>query len=146
MNRRITTWTSAIERILGFVLILVLFRSATAHSGNSYYFLSSVYAYQIVGEEIGVIIAAALPSVQVSIAICLILRRRLRSAYCFLALLFVVFIAVQSSAVYRGLHISCGCFGAGESLPVGPQTIAFSVFCAIASTVGFVISPAKPIE
>jgi hypothetical protein len=73
-------------------------------------------------------------------------RWRLRSAYSFLAFLFVVFIAVQSSAVYRGLHISCGCFGAGESLPVGPWTIAFSGFCSVASTVGFFVSPAKPIE
>lgn len=133
-------------RFLGLIMILVLIRSATAHSGNSFYFLSSVYSYQIVSESLGIIVAAVLPSVQISIAICLILRWRLRSTYCFLAFLFVVFIAVQSSAISRDLHISCGCFVAGESLPVGPQTIAFSVFCAIASTVGFFISPAKPIE
>lgn len=129
-----------VERLVALALGLVLLRSAAAHAGNPYHFLSTVYSYQSVGPELGRAAAATLPAVQVTLALCLLLGWWGRGAYLAAFALFAGFVAAQAAALHRGLDISCGCFGAADSLPVGPATLAVAGGCAAAAAVGFVLS------
>ncbi len=134
------------ERAVALALGLVLLRSAAAHAGNGHHFLSTVYSYQIAGAEAGRLAAASLPAVQMALAVCLVFGWFLRGAYLAAAVLFAGFAAAQSSALGRGLDISCGCFGAGDSLPVGPATLAVAGGCLLASLAGLFLTrnPAQP--
>jgi hypothetical protein len=61
-----------IERLLALGLALLLLRSAFAHLGNPYYFLSSVYSYELTGIATGLWIALILPFQQMVAAVCLL--------------------------------------------------------------------------
>ena len=130
----------AAERAVGLALGLVLLRSAAAHVGNPHHFLSAVYSYQVVGPEVGRLAAAALPTVHVVLALCLLSGWWARGAYLAAGAVFAGFGAAQAAALYRGLDISCGCFGAADSLPVGPGTLAVAGGCALAAVVGGVLA------
>lgn len=129
------------ERAIGLGLSFVLIRSAASHLGQPYYFLSTIYSYQIVGVEAGRLAAAALPAIQIAVAVSLILGLSRRGGYLAVLLLFLSFVAAQSLALYRGLDISCGCFGAGSSLQIGPETLALAGGCAFAGLAGLILSP-----
>ncbi len=128
------------ERPAALALGLVLLRSAAAHVGNPYHFLSAVYSYQVLGPEAGRLAATVLPAVQVTLALCLLLGWWSRGVYLAAGGLFAGFGAAQAAALNRGLDISCGCFGAADSLPVGPATLAVAGGCAAVAAVGFGLS------
>ncbi len=140
MSNTFTRLRLIAERGAGLALAVVLLRSAAVHAGNPYYFLSSVYSYQIIGTEAGVYAAATLPAVQIALAVCLFFRWWARGAYVASAVLFAGFTVVQASALNRGLDISCGCFGAADSLPVSSGTLALAATCSTVAVVGFLLS------
>lgn len=125
------------ERLLAWMLALLLLRSAFVHQGNPYYFLSTVYSYELTGIEISRWAAMIIPCSQMIIAICLLTRWCLKEAYFFSCFLFAVFFGVQVMTLSRGLKISCGCFGAAESLQVGARTLVSSGLAAFASAAGW---------
>ncbi len=124
------------ERLIALAVAALLLRSAFAHSGNAYYFLSTVYSYQVVGIEVGKYAAAIVPFLQITIAVCLLIRWWVGPAYLLSFATFSVFVAVQVIALRRGLEISCGCFGASESLLVGWVTLTVAGSSAAASLLG----------
>lgn len=127
------------ERLIALALALVLLRSAFAHLGNPYYFLSSIYSYQIVGLQTGKVLGAVLPFLQIVAAVCVLLRRWAREAYALTAIMFLVFAAAQIIAMRRGLEIPCGCFGASESLHVGPRTLVVAAVALAAAVAGWIL-------
>lgn len=134
------------ERANGIALAFVLIRSAAAHLGQPYYFLSTIYSYQIVGPEVGQLAAATLPAIQIAVAASLVLGWFRRGGYVVAVLLFLSFFAAQYYALDRGLNISCGCFGAGSSLLIGVETLALAGGCAVASLVGLILSSSSKAE
>ena len=112
------------ELAAGIVLALFWLRSALAHVTNPYYFLSSVYSYEIVGPSLGVTAAMTLPALQLVLAASLLARRFVGGALLISSLLLCVFVAVQASALARGLNIACGCFGAAGRQPLGGESLA----------------------
>jgi len=115
-----------IERASALVLALLLLRSSFAHLGNPYYFLSTVYSYQLVGIRVGQWVSLVLPFLQLTTAIALLLRWWITEAFVLAAIQFLTFSIIQAVTIYRGLDISCGCFGASNSLKVGWSTFAIS--------------------
>ncbi|MBX9584335.1 MAG: hypothetical protein K2X87_28890 [Gemmataceae bacterium] len=129
-----------VERLVGAGLAAALLGSAVAHLGHPYYYLSSVYNYRIVGERVGLWAAAATPGVHAAVGVCLLAGWWARGAYLAALVLFAAYLAAQWSAPHRGLDITCGCFGSGEGLPVGPATLAVAGGCAVGSLAGFVLA------
>lgn len=125
------------ERALALVLMFLLLRSAWAHLGNPYHFLSSVYAYEQTSIETGRWVAITFPFLEMVLGMCLLARWWIREAYMSSFLLFSLFVVVQSLTLQRGLKIPCGCFGASASVQVGAATLAIAGMGAAFALVGF---------
>ncbi|MCI0356473.1 MAG: hypothetical protein L0099_15770 [Acidobacteria bacterium] len=125
------------ERAIALVLALLLLRSSFAHLGNPYYFLSSVYSYEIAGVDLGRWVAMVLPPAQMILAICLLTQWWLAEAYAMAAILFTAFLGFQGLVLWHGRDISCGCFGASADLQVGGRTLAVAGAAAVASALGW---------
>jgi hypothetical protein len=135
-------WKQSLERLIALGLALLLLRSAFAHLNNPFYFLSTIYSYQLVNVELGKFIASTLPPTQILLAFALLVPAWVRPVYCGNLLLFLGFGMAQALALRAGLDISCGCFGADASLPIGAQTLAVAGGAALACIVGYLL--AKP--
>jgi hypothetical protein len=133
-RRRPAAWW--LERAAALPVALLLLRSSFAHLGNPYQFLSIVYSYQLVGMEAGKWVAVLVPFVQLTLAVALLFRWSPREAHLLAILTFATFAAVQASVMQRGLDISCGCFGASESLRVGWRTLGVAAGAALAAGAG----------
>lgn len=124
-----------LERGLALGVAMLLLRSSFAHLGNPYYFLSSVYSYQIVGIETGRWFAVLFPFVQLTTAILLLTRWWAFEGYVAATVMFIGFIAVQLSAMARDLDIACGCFGS-SSTKVGLESLAVAFAGTFAALLG----------
>jgi len=124
--------------LAGIALALFWLRCGLAHITNSYYFLSSIYSYEIVGPVLGVIAAMGLPALQLILAAGLVTRRFVGGALFLSAALLTVFAAAQVSALVRGLEIGCGCFGAAERQPIGGESLATTSLLLICALSGLV--------
>ena len=107
------------DGIVSWVLGISLIVSAIPHLGNPYFFLGSVYAYQMVCPNIGQLVVMVLPVLQLFLAVCLIGRFFVDVANFLTLGCFLAFATVQTTAYFRGLDISCGCFGPGYDDPIG---------------------------
>ncbi len=113
--------------LTGLAVTVFFVRSSAAHLANPYAFLSAVYSYKLVTPPVGLFIAAVLPFFQASVAICLLFRFFLPAAYASACLMFFTFACAQASVLYRGLNISCGCFGVAENNPITAYSLMFTV-------------------
>ncbi|MFC1738396.1 MauE/DoxX family redox-associated membrane protein [Planctomycetota bacterium] len=76
-----------------------------------YDFLSSVYSYELVGPKLGMLIAMVLPLLELFTGICLVGGIFISGALLVSIAMATMFTFVITSVLYRGLEISCGCFG-----------------------------------
>jgi hypothetical protein len=104
---------------------LVMLAAAIPHWENPYYFLGSVYSYNLTEPGLGQSAAVLLPLIQLLIVVCFILRVQVDSANIAATVLFGVFFCVQLFAFLGGLDISCGCFGPQHSSRIGTGTLSF---------------------
>ncbi|MEV7230287.1 MauE/DoxX family redox-associated membrane protein [Polymorphospora sp. NPDC051019] len=79
----------------------------------------AVAAYEVMPYDVAKIVGAALPFVEITLGVLLLLGVATRLAAAVSAALLVVFVAGITSAWVRGLTIDCGCFGTGGQLPAG---------------------------
>lgn len=136
-------WRRWVERGIGLVLALLLLRSSLIHVGQPYYFLSSVYGYGLTGIVLGKWIAVVLPFVQLVVALCLLVHWWPRPASLLALVMFLTFVGVQVTALWRGLEIPCGCFGASGSLLLGPTTVALAATGAVLAAFAFFLAPRR---
>ncbi|MBY0231851.1 MAG: hypothetical protein K2W96_21425 [Gemmataceae bacterium] len=138
-------WT--IERLVALALAFLLLRSAFAHLGNPYAFLSTVYSYNLTGIEGGKWIAATLPALELVLGTALLTGWWKKATHFLAASLFAAFTVAQWLVLRQGLSISCGCFGSTESLVIGPATLSLSGGGTVAALLACLIaqpdSPAK---
>lgn len=137
-SRPIAKFLTTYQLLAGLVVAWFWVRSGLAHITNPYYYLSSIYSYEIVGPTLGVIAAIGLPPLQLVLAAGLVLRRFVGGALFLSSMLLSVFAAAQLSALMRGLAIGCGCFGAAERRPVGGGSLAATSLLLACAISGFV--------
>ncbi len=136
------------QLLAGLILALFWLRSGLAHITNPYYFLSSVYKYEILGPALGMVAAMGLPALQLTLAAALVTRRFVGGALLLSVALLVVFAAAQASALARNLKIGCGCFGAAESRPLDAESLTIAsllLFCALSALVCWFIAQRRRI-
>jgi putative oxidoreductase len=88
-----------------------------------YDFLSSVYSYELVGPKLGMLIAMTLPWLELLVGICLVGGIFVTGALLASIGMAAMFTFVLASALYRGLEISCGCFGASDAELISYSTL-----------------------
>ena len=99
----------------------------------------AVVAYRVLPYEVATVVGAALPFVELTLGVLLLVGLATRLAATVSTLLLVVFIAGITSAWARGLSIDCGCFGsggdlaAGQSPTYGPEILRDVAFLALAA-------------
>ena len=81
-----------------------------------YDFLSNVYNYELVGPKLGMLMAMTLPWLELLVGICLVGGIFVSGALLASVGMAAMFTFVLASALYRGLEISCGCFGASAEV------------------------------
>lgn len=101
-----------------------------------YDFLSDVYGYELVGPKLGMLVAMTLPWLELFVGICLIGGIFVGGALLVSAAMGVMFAFVLSSVMYRGLEISCGCFGGGPDL-VGYSTVIRAILILLFSLIAY---------
>jgi uncharacterized membrane protein YphA (DoxX/SURF4 family) len=74
-------------------------------------FAKAIYFYQIVPDFAVNLMAVVLPVLEIILALSLISGIYLRGASLISSCLFLLFAAALSISLFRGLDISCGCFG-----------------------------------
>lgn len=114
---------NGLDAVLSWAFGIVLLISGIPHWSNAYYFLGSVFGYDLVAPGLGQIVAMILPPLQLLLAICLIVRIWLDAAHLIVMVMFGCFVTVQSLAYFRGLEISCGCFGPCQQTPIGVTSL-----------------------
>lgn len=103
-----------------------------------YDFLSSVYSYELVGPKLGMLIATVLPWLELLVGICLVGGIFISGALLACTGMAAMFTFVLSSAIYRGLDISCGCFGASASGTINYSTVMRACILLIFSMVAYI--------
>jgi uncharacterized membrane protein YphA (DoxX/SURF4 family) len=96
----------------------------------------AVNAYQVMPFEVARVIGAALPFVEITLGVLLVVGLATRVVAALSSALLLVFIAGISSAWARGLSIDCGCFGSGGQLAAGQSP---SYAPEIARDIGFLV-------
>lgn len=134
-----------LDTIIAPALGIILLISGSAHWNNPYYFLGTIYSYELVGPGLGQLVAMILPTLQIILASCMIFRVCVRTAYSMTAALMGVFATVQFSAYARGLNIACGCFGPAHEVPVGYRSLLVVVPLFLVSIAGAFFSSRRPI-
>jgi hypothetical protein len=117
------SFVKGLDCLVTWIFGIVFLFSGIPHWGNPYFFLGSVYAYKLVNPGIGQITAIGMPLIQLIFAVCFLTRTFLDAAHLGTLFLFLCFATVQSIAWFRGLDISCGCFGPGHDAAIGWQTL-----------------------
>jgi hypothetical protein len=118
-NSKFTTFKTSFDAIATWIFGLAFLIAGFPHWSNAYYFLGSVYAYKLVEPGIGQIIAMSMPVIQLVFALCFLTRTFLDASHLATLFLLIGFATVQTSALVRGLDISCGCWGPGHDSPIG---------------------------
>ena len=98
-----------IRLILGSTFLV----SSVPKLSQPFDFLNSVYAYELVSPELGMVVASVVPWLELLLAILLLGGIFLEGALLASTCLVAVFVFVQGTALYKGLDISCACFSTG---------------------------------
>jgi len=122
--------------LANWVVAGMLLVSATTHVFNGYQLFGDVLDYRLLPDALARFVAATLPYAQLTLGVSILfIPSNRRAAMQVSAVLFVVFLVAQSSAYYRNLDISCGCFGR-EDARIGWRSLAvpcIGLTCAVLS-------------
>jgi uncharacterized membrane protein YphA (DoxX/SURF4 family) len=89
-------------------------------------FAVDVQHYELTPWDVSVVIAMYLPWLEIFAGAALLARRLYRGALALMALMTVAFLGAIGSAWWRGLDITCGCFGGEENRTNFAQHIALN--------------------
>lgn len=135
-RERVRPWLGTAAR-LG--LTAVWFAAGAAKVGDLAASGRAVNAYRLMPFEVAQVVGAALPFVELALAVLLVLGLATRVAATVSAVLLTAFIGGIAAAWARGLSIDCGCFGgggdlaAGQSPSYGPEILRDLAFLALAA-------------
>lgn len=116
---------------IGAVYLLAGF----SHIANTHLFFGSVLSYDLLSYSGAWWAAVVLPWVEVSVGLALFAGILHRSVLGSSVVLSVIFVAVQLSAVSRGLEIDCGCFGSLAQHGIGRTSLLLASSMLLGTTV-----------
>jgi putative oxidoreductase len=119
---------------LGFLFIM----SSVPKIRQPYVFLGSVYGYELVGAQLGVLVAMVLPWLELFAGVCLVGAVFVGGALLASTGLGVLFTFVLASALWRHLDISCGCFSTSLAGKISYLTLIRAVVITLVSAAAYV--------
>lgn len=132
-KQKVTSSWQLVSSMNSTVLGAVLLFSAVQHIRNPYFFLGSVYRYELLDLHVAFIVALILPFIQLFVGVAMIANLFHPTSKMVGGLLFVIFTIVQATALFRGLSISCGCFGPSSSAPISYSSLSLVAVCCLFS-------------
>ena len=105
-------WGSMVA--LRIVLGAVLLWAGVSKLCQPYGFLGSVFDFALVPTKVGIVLAIAIPSIELATGLCLLGGVLLPGAFAAASGMFVLFVLAQIAVLYRGGDVPCGCFGASN--------------------------------
>ena len=110
-------------------------------------FLDDLYQYELLGERAGFAVAFLVPVIELAFGALLLAGSARRVALSGAAVLLLVFVMAQGSAMSRGLVIDCACFGdaAPGGALVGPWSIARTTALALLAGVALLLDGAPKV-
>jgi len=135
--------------IRGFVLIVRLglgclfLWSSSLKLLQPYDFLSNVYSYELVGPKLGMLTAIILPWLELFVGLCLIGGIFVSGALVVTIGMAALFTFTLSLAVYKGLEITCGCFGDNSEV-VNFTTVLRAIGLMLLSAAVYAVSVFRP--
>jgi hypothetical protein len=106
---------------------------------HPYDFLVAVYRYELARPSMVTMIAVTLPLIELVLGLALLGGICIGGALLACVVLGALFTFAQIAALYRGLSISCGCFGTSASDEiVSYATVLRSVSLAMVSLIGLI--------
>jgi hypothetical protein len=136
---RLRSGLPLVEVVLGSLLLY----SGVTHLQNPYAFLDAVGGYLLVPIQWLVPATMVLLAAHLSVGIALVCRLLQPGVYVVSTLLFGTFVVAQGLAYFRGLDVSCGCFG-GSSETIGPWTIARTAAMFSVSLLAWLLAMGTP--
>jgi len=130
--------------IVGLALGCMFIYGGLPKIRQPYDFLASVYSYELVGPKLGILVAMVLPWLELLVGVCLIGGIFISGALLASIGMAAMFTFVLASALYRGLEISCGCFGASNAGMIGYSTLiraCIMLLLAFAAFIGHIAIP-----
>lgn len=144
-NNKFSIFGTVFDAIVTWIFGLVFLITGFPHWSNPYYFLGSIYAYKLVAPGVGQVIAMTMPLIQLVLALCFLMRTFLDASHLVTLFLLSCFATVQTSALVRGLDISCGCFGPGHESQIGWGSLSLVyglfVLSVLRNTIRFCMGP-----
>jgi uncharacterized membrane protein YphA (DoxX/SURF4 family) len=132
-SRVLSGFVLAVRLGLGFMFIA----SSVPKIRQPYPFLGSVYAYELVGPKLGVLVAMVLPWLELFAGVCLVGGVFLGGALLASAGMGVLFTYVLASALWQHLDISCGCFSTSLAGKIGYLTLIRAAAITLASAAAY---------
>ncbi len=134
--RNWTHYRSPLTLCLRVGLGTLLLYAGASKANYPFDLLASIRAYGLLDESAAVLLAMSLPWLEIVTGVCLVVGMASRSAYLVTLLMSCLFVAAQTSALWRGLLVSCGCFGSSDE-PINYWTLARTASLMAASILGF---------
>ena len=106
-----TTLGELIFKLLPFLIGGIFLYAGINKAFDPASFAENIDNYRIVPWKAAVVVANYLPWLEIVCGICTVIQRMYLGALAILTGLSIIFILALISAIFRGLNITCGCFG-----------------------------------
>lgn len=116
----------ALEWLLRLGLGGVFIYAGIAKLGDVQQFYLDVHHFELTPPDVSMVLAMFLPWLEIAVGAALIARRLYLGAIALTAAMSLVFLAAIASAWWRGLDITCGCFGHETNATNFPRHLAFN--------------------
>lgn len=133
MNRILSGFGFVIRLVLGCLFLV----SALPKLRQPYDFLGDIYGYEIVGPKLGILVAMTMPWAELLVGICLLGSIFVSGALLVSTGMGAMFTFVLSWAIYHGLDISCGCFGASSTEIIDYSTLIRAIVITLLSLLAY---------
>lgn len=130
--------------LLAWTVACVFLSAAWGKIWEPRQFAMDITNYKILPERLANLPAIFLPWWEVGAAIALVWpRTRLAGAILIGGMLLMFISAVSYAALYKGLHIDCGCWGKAGATTAGWKTIGLDVSLLIATILSLIFAPLR---
>lgn len=127
-------WEISLARILRLSLALVFSAAGIPKILDPQNFVRAIDGFQLLSPILTPLAALVLPWLEILLAATLVCCVWLTATLILTNALFLLFLGAMLSALWRGLDISCGCFGSSSPVPTHMwTTLIRDILCLLAS-------------